>query len=52
MKPEPRLMLDHFHSRCHPYIMDVIYVKVDGHCGYRSTLNYFGMGEDSWPLGT
>jgi len=27
-------MLDQFHPICHPYIVYVIDVKLDGHCGY------------------
>jgi len=41
-------MLDQFHPSCHPYIVDVIDVKADGHYGYRSIAALLGMGEDSW----
>ena len=40
-------MIDQFHPICHPYIMDVVDVKADGHCGYRSIAALLGMGEDS-----
>jgi len=43
-------MLDQFHSICHPYIVDAIDVKPDGHCDYRSIATLLGMGEESWPL--
>ena len=43
-------MIDQFHPICHPYIMDVVDVKADGHCGYRSIAALLRMGEDSWPL--
>jgi len=26
--------LDQFHPICHPYIVNIIHVKLDGHCGY------------------
>jgi len=35
---------------CHPYIVDVVDVIVDGHCGCRCIAALLGMGEDSWPL--
>jgi len=40
-------MLDQFHPKCHPYILDVIDVKVDGHCGFRAIASLLGMGEES-----
>ena len=42
--------LDLFHPICHPNIIDIIDVKLDGHCGYRSIAALLGMGEESWPL--
>jgi len=42
--------LDQFYPICHSYIVDIFYVKPDGHCGYRSIAALLGMGEDSWPL--
>ena len=42
--------LDQFHPICHPYVVDIIDVKPDGHCGYRSIAALLGMGEESWPL--
>ena len=44
------LMLDQFHSKCHPYILDVINVKVDEHCGFRAIASLLGMCEESWSL--
>ncbi|RZC02629.1 Protein FAR1-RELATED SEQUENCE 6, partial [Glycine soja] len=32
------------------FIRDVVDVKADGNCGYRSIAALLGMGEDSWPL--
>jgi len=43
-------MLDQFHPICHPYIVNVIDVVADGHCGYRCIAALLGMGEESWPL--
>jgi len=43
-------MLDQFHLSTHPYIHDVIDVKVDDHCGYQSIVALLGIGKDSWPL--
>ncbi|XP_068498106.1 uncharacterized protein [Phaseolus vulgaris] len=43
-------MLNQFHPKCHPYILDVINVKADGHCGFRAIASLLGMGEESWPL--
>jgi len=43
-------MLDQFHLICHPYIVDVVDVVVDSHCGYRCIAALLGMGEESWPL--
>ena len=42
--------LDQFHPITRPYIVDIIDVKPDGHCGYRSIVALLGMGEKSWPL--
>jgi len=42
--------LDQFHPITHPYIVDIIDVKPDGQCGYRSIAALLGMGEESWPL--
>jgi len=41
------LLFDHFDPSCHPYIVDVIYVKVDGHYGYQSIDALLGMVEES-----
>jgi len=43
-------ILDQFHPICHPYIVDIIDVKPDGHCGYRSIAALLKMREVSWPL--
>jgi len=43
-------MLDQFHMKCHPYILDVINVKVDGHCGFHAIVLLLGMCEESWSL--
>ncbi|XP_068492204.1 uncharacterized protein [Phaseolus vulgaris] len=43
-------MLNQFHPKCHPYILDVIDVKADEHCGFRAIASLLGMGEKSWPL--
>jgi len=39
--------LDQFHPITHPYILDIIDVKPDGHCGYQSIAALLGMGEES-----
>ncbi|RZB74634.1 putative protein FAR1-RELATED SEQUENCE 10, partial [Glycine soja] len=43
-------MLDQFASFFQGFIRDVVDVKADGNCGYRSIGALLGMGEDSWPL--
>ena len=43
-------MLNHFHPIYHPYIVNVVDVVVDGHCGYKCIVALLGMGEESWPL--
>ncbi|KAH1210227.1 hypothetical protein GmHk_15G044587 [Glycine max] len=51
--PQPTriiLMLDQFASFIQGFIRDVVDVKADGNCGYRSIAALLGMGEDSWPL--
>ena len=35
-------MLNQFHPKCHPYILDVIDVKADGHCGFRAIASLLG----------
>ena len=42
--------LDQFPVGYHPYIVDVVDVKADGHCGYRAVAAQLGMGEDSWAV--
>ena len=44
------LMLDQFAPFIQGFIRDVVDVKADGNCGYRSIGALLGMGEDSWPL--
>ncbi|KAL5148735.1 putative protein FAR1-RELATED SEQUENCE 10 [Glycine soja] len=41
-------MLDQFASFFQGFIRDVVDVKADGNCGYRSIATLLGMGEDSW----
>jgi len=43
-------MLDQFHLKCHPYIFDVIDLKIDSHYGYQFVVALLGMGRDSWPF--
>ena len=39
-------MLDQFHVNLHLYILDIVDVKVDGHCGYCATITLLDMSED------
>ncbi|XP_057425702.1 uncharacterized protein LOC130719076 [Lotus japonicus] len=34
----------------HPFVVDFINVKGDGHCGYRCVASLKGLAEDDWPL--
>ncbi|KAH1210380.1 hypothetical protein GmHk_15G044706 [Glycine max] len=34
----------------HDFIHNIVDVKADGNCGYRSVADLLGMGEDSWSL--
>ncbi|KAL5137330.1 putative protein FAR1-RELATED SEQUENCE 10 [Glycine soja] len=43
-------MLDQFAPFIQGFIRDVVDVKADDNCGYRSIAALLGMGEDSWPL--
>ncbi|KAH1209786.1 Protein FAR1-RELATED SEQUENCE 5 [Glycine max] len=43
-------MLDQFASFIQGFIHDVVDVKADGNCGYRSIAALLGMEEYSWPL--
>ncbi|KAL5172984.1 PKS-NRPS hybrid synthetase [Glycine soja] len=43
-------ILDQFASFFQGFIRDVVDVKADGNCGYRSIAALLGMGEDSWLL--
>ena len=43
-------MLEQFHPICQPYILDVVDVVVDGHCGYRCIVSLLGIFDNSWPL--
>ncbi|XP_047156691.1 uncharacterized protein LOC124827635 [Vigna umbellata] len=43
-------MIDQFHSTTHHFIVDVVDVVVDGHCGYRCIVALLGLREDSWPV--
>ncbi|XP_052734040.1 uncharacterized protein LOC128196599 [Vigna angularis] len=50
MKKRRVPMIDQFHSTTHPFIVDVVDVVADGHCGYRCIVALLGLGEDSWPV--
>ena len=41
-------MLDQFEPFIQDFIDNIVDVKVDGNCGYRSIAALLGMGEDSW----
>jgi len=43
-------MLDQFVPVIEGFIEDIVDVKVDGNCGYRSVAALLGMGEESWAL--
>ncbi|KAH1246565.1 hypothetical protein GmHk_06G016622 [Glycine max] len=43
-------MLDQFAPFIQGFIRDVVDVKADGNCGYRSIAALLGIGEDSWLL--
>ncbi|KAH1265937.1 Protein FAR1-RELATED SEQUENCE 5 [Glycine max] len=43
-------MLDQFAPFIQDFIHNVVDVKADGNCGYRSIAGLLGMGEDSWSL--
>ncbi|KAH1215312.1 hypothetical protein GmHk_13G036478 [Glycine max] len=43
-------MLDQFAPFIQGFIEDVVDVKTDGNCGYRSIATLLGMGEESWAL--
>ncbi|KAH1198355.1 hypothetical protein GmHk_18G051955 [Glycine max] len=43
-------MLDQFAPFIQGFIRDVVDVKANGNCGYRSIAALLGMGEDLWPL--
>ncbi|XP_014511709.1 uncharacterized protein LOC106770412 [Vigna radiata var. radiata] len=43
-------MIDQFDSITHPFIVDVVDVVANGHCGYRCIAALLGLGEDSWPV--
>ncbi|KAH1203059.1 hypothetical protein GmHk_17G049385 [Glycine max] len=43
-------MLDQFAPFIQGFIHDIVDVKADDNCGYRSIAALLGMGEDSWPL--
>ncbi|KAL5177771.1 hypothetical protein HKD37_08G023474 [Glycine soja] len=52
-QPNPRRimpMLDQFQPFIHNFIDNIVDVKADGNCGYRSVAGLLGMGEDSWLL--
>ena len=37
-----------FPHQIHKHIVNIVDVKADGHCGYRSIAGLLGMGEDGW----
>ena len=41
-------MLDQFHVNLHPYILDIVDVKANDHCGYLLVVVLLDKGEDSW----
>ncbi|KAL5176765.1 Protein FAR1-RELATED SEQUENCE 5 [Glycine soja] len=43
-------MLDQFESFIQGFIDNIVDVKADGNCGYRSIAALLGMGKDSWSL--
>jgi len=43
-------MVDQFPIGIHPYIIDVVNVVADGHCGYRAVAALLGIGEESWAV--
>ncbi|KAL5169636.1 Protein FAR1-RELATED SEQUENCE 5 [Glycine soja] len=43
-------MLDQFAPFIHDFIHNVVDVKTDNNCGYRSIAGLLGIEEDSWPL--
>ncbi|KAH1247894.1 Protein FAR1-RELATED SEQUENCE 5 [Glycine max] len=43
-------MLDQFPPFMHGFIKDVVDVKADGNCGYRSVSALLGMGEECWAM--
>ncbi|KAH1249261.1 hypothetical protein GmHk_05G012659 [Glycine max] len=43
-------MLDQFPPFMHGFIGDVVDVKADGNCGYRSVSALLGMGEECWAM--
>ncbi|KAH1229189.1 hypothetical protein GmHk_10G029005 [Glycine max] len=52
-QPNPRRimpMLDQFQPFIHDFIDNIVDVKADGNCGYRSIAGLLGMGEESWSL--
>jgi len=41
------ILLDQFPVGYHPYILDVVDVKANGHCGYHLVVVELSMGEES-----
>ncbi|XP_028216308.1 uncharacterized protein LOC114398321 [Glycine soja] len=50
--PNPRsiMVLDQFQPFIHDFIDNIVNVKADENCGYRSIAGLLGMGEESWSL--
>ena len=43
-------MLHQFHVNLHSYILDIVDVKADDHCGYHPVAILLDMGEEAWPI--
>ncbi|XP_052728537.1 uncharacterized protein LOC108327432 [Vigna angularis] len=55
LKDKPRQrrripMINQFHPICQPYILNIVDVVANGHCGYRCIATSLGLGEDSSPI--
>ncbi|XP_068461737.1 uncharacterized protein [Phaseolus vulgaris] len=50
LPPKSIPFFDQFPVGYHPYILAVVDVKADGHCGYRVVAAELGMGEESWAV--
>lgn len=50
MEMKQASMLDQFNVGFHPYKVDIIDAKFDDHCSCHLIVQFFSMGEKSWPL--